>query len=70
MSLKFSFALDDYDLKSEHVLAAYPIKIYHHYEQRNAWVNWDGDTMLTNRHRPSFSIDLESAKQKAEKART
>lgn len=70
MNFSLSFSLDNYDLKGEEVLAAHPIKIYHHYEQRNAWINWDGDTMLTNRHHPSFSINLESAKQKVEKSRT
>lgn len=45
-------------------------KAFHLYEQRNEWVNWDGDTNLIHRSRNNIYLSLTQAEQHAETSRT
>ena len=46
------------------------VKVFNLYQQRNEWLNWDGDTGIVNRGRNSVKLTLESAEQSAEIRRT
>lgn len=44
-------------------------KAYHLYENRNEWVDWNGDTAMVSRSRRTVELSLDNAKQLAEKWR-
>lgn len=44
-----TFKLSEFDLSSESVCNIFVIKVFHQYEHRNEWVNWDGDTNIVHR---------------------
>ncbi|MBB5211500.1 hypothetical protein [Microbulbifer hydrolyticus] len=44
-------------------------KAFHIYEQRNEWVNWDGDTSLVNRSGKHVKLSLYAAEESAERSR-
>ncbi|QDX82121.1 hypothetical protein B9N43_13230 [Denitratisoma sp. DHT3] len=41
-------------------------KGFHLYEQRNQWVNWDGDTDVVSRSQMAIQLSLNDAEQRAE----
>ena len=53
----------------EEIQSVERIKVFHLYERRNEWVNWDGDTELVNRSWHNIKLTLEAAEGSAEKQR-
>ena len=45
------------------------IKVFHLYQRRNEWVNWDGDTNLISRSGHNIKLTLEEAEASAEQQR-
>lgn len=64
-----TFNKDEVDLASENISSAFVIKIFHRFERRNEWINWDGDTGLIHRG-TLFNLTLEEATDTVEKLRT
>ncbi|MCG7879167.1 MAG: hypothetical protein JAY75_23000 [Candidatus Thiodiazotropha taylori] len=64
------FHTDKIDLDAEIVTKAFVTKVFHLYQRRNEWVNWDGDTSLVKRTWSNFDLSLQEATDSAEKQRT
>jgi hypothetical protein len=64
----FIFNLRDFDYSKDVCNRVSIVKVYHLYERRNEWLNWNGDTGLVRRGglvRPT----LEESTDRAEKLR-
>jgi hypothetical protein len=63
-----SFRISEFDLSSEKVTDIFLIKVFHQYEHRNEWVNWNGDTGIVHRG-GLFDLSLEDLTDAAERLR-
>jgi len=62
--------MDNKKIEKEQIVTAWVGKGFHLYEQRNEWINWDGDTALVNRSgHYSIPFSLSDAEKTAEKFR-
>lgn len=66
-SKEHTFKLSEFDL-TQKVTNTFITKVYHRYEHRNEWVNWNGDTGIVHRS-GLFDFSLEDSTDAAERLR-
>lgn len=63
-----TFKLSEFDLSSEKISDIFVIKVFHQYDHRNEWVNWNGNTGIIHRG-GLFDLTLEDSTDAAERSR-
>ena len=59
------FSADETELDAEVPSRAFVVKVFHLYQRRNEWVNWDGDNDLVKRSGLFFRLSIQEATDSA-----